>query len=270
MIRIGSIAIGLFFAVALLWSFLVGAFTVAHDGLPHTVEAKYHLSPREIAYSFDGPFGRFDRQQLQRGFQVYSEVCSACHSLSYVSYRDLKQLGYNDDEVKAIALKAQIPAYDPKTGEVKDHPGLPTDHFPPVVYGGSGHPPDLSLITKARHEGSEYVPSLLTGYRPQPASLLKEFPDAKTPSGLYYNPYFANLNIAMPPPLTSAGQVTYSDGTKPTVDQMATDVGAFLTWTAEPKLDKRKQTGWPVLLFLLFATALGYMSYRTVWANQKH
>ena len=277
MIRIGSIVIGLFFAVALLWSFLVGAITVAHDGLPNTVEGNFHKHPRDISYSFDGPFGRFDRQQLQRGFQVYSEVCSACHSLSQVSYRDLKQLGYNDDEVKAIASKAQIPAYDPKIGEVKSHAGLPTDHFPPVVYGGQGNPPDLSLITKSRHGGAAYVTSLITGYANQVGyknedgkELLKEFPDAKTPEGLHFNPYFANLNIAMPPPLTSDGQVTYSDGTKPTVNQMATDVAAFLTWTAEPKLDKRKQTGWPVLLFLLFATGLGYLSYRNVWADTKH
>ena len=103
-----------------------------------------------------------------------------------------------------------------------------------------------------------------------PPELVKKFPDAKTPSGLHYNPYFANLNLAMAPPLTGEGQVTYGDGTKATVDQMAKDVSAFLTWTAEPKLDKRKQTGWAVLGFLLFATILGYMSYRNIWADKKH
>ena len=170
-----------------------------------------------------------------------------------MAFRDLKAIGYNDDEVKAIAKGFQVPVYDPKTGEVKSHAGLATDHFPPVAYGGQGNPPDLSLITKARHEGPAYVYSLLTGYEPQPAELLKQFPDAKTPDGLHYNPYFANLNLAIPQPLTSDDQVTYSDGTKATVDQMAQDVAAFLIWTAEPKLDKRKQTGWAVLGFLLFA-----------------
>jgi ubiquinol-cytochrome c reductase cytochrome c1 subunit len=130
-------------------------------------------------------------------------------------------------------------------------------------------PPDLSLITKARHEGPAYVHSLLTGYAKQPAKLLKEFPSAKTPTGLYYNPYFANLNIAMPPPLTSEGQVTYADGTKPTVDQMATDVAGFLTWTAEPKLENRHRYGLTVLIFLIFATILGYLSYRNIWAEAK-
>ena len=110
-------------------------------------------------------------------------------------------------------------------------------------------PPDLSLMIKARHNGAAYVYSLLTGYQDQPAELLKTFPDAKTPQGLHYNPYFANLNLAMAPPLTADGQVTYGDGTKATKDQMAKDVAAFLVWTAEPKLDKRNQTGWPVLGF---------------------
>jgi ubiquinol-cytochrome c reductase cytochrome c1 subunit len=270
MIRLTSIVVGLLFAAALFWSFLLGAITVSHDGLPHTVEHAFHKEARDVSFPTDGPFGRFDREQLQRGFQVYSEVCSACHSLSRVSFRDLKDLGYNDDEVKAIALKYQVPVYNAATGEVKNHPGLAADHFPPVVYGGQGSPPDLSLITKAREGGPKYVYSLLTGFEPQPAELLKEFPDAKTPEGLHFNPYFANLNIAMPPPLTADGQVTYSDGTKATVDQMAKDVSAFLIWTAEPKLEKRKQTGWPVLGFLLFATVLGFMSYKNIWHDKKH
>ena len=129
-------------------------------------------------------------------------------------------------------------------------------------------PPDLSLITKARHDGSAYVYSLLTGYQQPPAELLEEFPDAAPGIGLYYNPYFANLNLAMAPPL-SEGMVTYADGTEATVDQMAQDVAAFLTWTAEPTLVKRKQTGWPALLFVLFATILAYMAKRQVWAPIK-
>ena len=269
MIRIFSILVGLFFTVALAWSLLLGGIALSHDGLPHTVESMFHKHPKEVEFASDGAFGKFDNAQLQRGFKVYSEVCANCHALKHVAFRDLKAIGYNDDEVKAIAKKVQVPVYNPATGEVKTHDGLPTDHFPPVVYAGQGSPPDLSLITKARHEGPAYVYSLLTGYQPQPAELLKQFPDAKTPEGLHFNPYFANLNIAMPQPLTSDDQVTYSDGTKASVDQMAKDVSAFLIWTAEPKLDKRKQTGWAVLGFLLFATVLAYMAYRNIWAEKK-
>jgi ubiquinol-cytochrome c reductase cytochrome c1 subunit len=265
MIRIFSILAGLAFTFVLALAFVVEAVGTAKDGLPHTAEATFHKHPKHLALSTDGPFGHFDRQQLQRGFAVYQNVCQNCHTLKHVAFRDLKALGYNDAEVKAIAKNYQVPAYDAATGEAKTHPGLPTDHFPPVVYAGKGVPPDLSLMTKARHGGPAYVYSLLTGYQAVPADLPKENHPAE---GLFYNPYFANLNIAMPAPLTSDGQVTYTDGTKATVDQMAQDVAAFLEWTAEPKLDKRKQTGWPVLGFLLFATALAYMSKRTIWADK--
>jgi ubiquinol-cytochrome c reductase cytochrome c1 subunit len=269
MIRIFSIFVGLFFAVALLWSLLLGLINLRHDGLPHTVEKAYHEHPKALHLASDGLFGHYDRQQLQRGFKVYSEVCANCHALKLVSYRDLAALGYNQDEIKAIAAKATVAGKDPITGEVKDRPGLASDHFPPVTYAGQGNPPDLSLITKARHGGAAYVYSLLTGYQNQPAALLKDFPEAKTPDGLHYNPYFANLNIAMPPPLTADDQVTYSDGTKATVDQMAKDVAAFLVWTAEPKLENRHQTGAWWLGFLLFATVLAYMAYRNIWAEKK-
>ncbi|WP_374413576.1 cytochrome c1 [Novosphingobium colocasiae] len=278
MARILSILVGLFFTVALAWSFGKGAYTQITEPAAVTVEHEFHLHPKEVSHSFDGPFGRYDNQQLQRGFQIYKEVCSACHSLSHVAFRDLKAIGYSDAEVKAIAKGFQVPGIDPATGEANTRPGLPTDYFPKPfandiaarAANNNAVPPDLSLMTKARHEGTAYVYSLITGYQEQPAELLKEFPDAKTPNGLHYNPYFANLNLAMAPPLTAEGQVTYADGTKATVDQMAQDVSAFLTWTAEPKLDKRKQTGWAVLGFLLFATILGYMSYRNIWAGKKH
>ena len=213
MIRLISILGGLFFVAALAWSLLLGGIQFASEGLPKSVEREFHVAhPKQLHLASDGPFGHFDNQQLQRGFQVYQEVCAACHALGQVAYRDLSALGYNEDEVKAIAAKAQVPSYDPKTGEVKTKPGLATDKFPPVVYGGQGSPPDLSLIAKARHGGGSYVYSLLTGYAAQPADLLKKYPDAKTPEGLHFNPYFANLNIAMAPPLTGEGQVTYADG----------------------------------------------------------
>jgi ubiquinol-cytochrome c reductase cytochrome c1 subunit len=166
-----------------------------------------------------------------------------------------------------------VPGIDPNTGEVNTRPGTPTDYFPSPfandvaarAANNNAIPPDLSLMTKARHGGAPYVYSLLTGYQAQPAELLEEFPDAKTGTGLYYNPYFANLNIAMAPPL-SDGQVTYADGTPNTRDQMAKDVAAFLTWTAEPTLIERKSTGWAVFGFLLFATVLAWLAKKQVWA----
>jgi ubiquinol-cytochrome c reductase cytochrome c1 subunit len=277
MIRIFSILVGLFFTVALAWSFGNGAYTAITEPAAETVEHAFHKHPKELHLASDGALGKFDKQQLQRGFQVYKEVCSACHSLRLVAFRDLKALGYNEDEVKAIAAGFNVPGVDPATGETNTRPGTATDYFPKPfandiaarAANNNAVPPDLSLMTKARHEGPAYVYSLLTGYQNQPAELLKRFPDAKTGAGLHYNPYFANLNLAMAPPLTAEGQVSYGDGTKATVDQMSKDVAAFLVWTAEPKLDKRKQTGWPVLGFLLFATILGYLSYRNIWAEKK-
>jgi ubiquinol-cytochrome c reductase cytochrome c1 subunit len=225
-------------------------------------------------------FGKFDRRQLQRGFQVYKEVCAACHSLRLVSFRDLQKIGYSEPEVKAIASQWVIeqPSINPETGEAATRKNIPSDRFPSPfaneiaarAANNNALPPDLSLITKAREEGTAYVHSLLTGYTTQPAALLKEFPDIKTPSGLHYNPYFANLNIAMPPPLTSNGQVTYADGTKPTIDQMSTDVSAFLTWTAEPNLEARHAAGFASIIFILIFCGLAWGAYQNVWRDVKH
>ena len=208
---------------------------------------------------------------------MYKEVCSACHSLEHVAFRDLAQLGYSEAEVKATAASWTVPGIDPNTGETTTRPGTPTDYFPSPfandiaarAANNNAIPPDLSLITKARHGGAEYVHALLTGYQEQPAELLVKFPDAKTGTGLYYNPYFANLNIAMAPPLVADGQITYADGTVATIDQMAQDVSAFLIWTAEPTLVKRRETGWAVLGFLLFATVLAWFAKKQVWAAAK-
>ena len=273
-VRLVAILVGLGFAVAVLWGFLVGAYNAA------TEEAPGHLPyehPRDIDYSFNGPFGKWDQAQLQRGLKVYNEVCSACHSLKFVAFRDLEQLGYSEGQVKAFAASKQVPGIDPNTGEATTRAGLPTDYFPSpypnavaaAAANNNAIPPDLSLITKARGDGTNYVASLLTGYEEPSAELLEEHPEAAPAPGLHHNPYFPNLNLAMAPPLTSAGQVTYDDGTEATVEQMSTDVAAFLTWTAEPTLVKRKQTGWPVLIFLLFATVLAYMSKRQIWSAVK-
>jgi ubiquinol-cytochrome c reductase cytochrome c1 subunit len=269
MVRIFGPLVGLFFAAALVWSFGVGVMQQIREPDPSTAVKDFHLDPKEdVKWSFDGPFGTYDNRQLQRGFQVYKQVCNNCHSLKQIAFRNLTALGYTPAEVKAIAKDwgTKAKAFDPKTGETTDRANLASDHIPPVYYPGTGNPPDLSLITKARHGGAHYVYSLLTGYTDQPAALLKKYPDSKTPDGLYYNPYFANLNIAMPPPLTD-NAVTYGDGTPATLNQEAKDVAAFLTWTAEPEMQKRKQTGWPVIGFLLAATALGYLAKRNIWAN---
>ena len=278
MVRLFGPLVGLFFVVALLWSLVVGVIAYVSEPPQPTVEHEFYKHPKELHLASDGPLGHFDNQQLQRGLQVYKEVCSACHSLRLVAFRDLAQLGYNEPEVKAIAAGFQVPGVDPNTGEANTRPGLATDYFPKPypndiaarAANNNAVPPDLSLMAKARHDGGAYVYSLLTGYQAQPAKLLKEFPDAKTPKGLHFNPYFPNLNLAMAPPIASDGQVTYGDGTKSTVAQMSKDVAAFLVWTAEPTLAKRNQTGWPVVLFLIFATGLAYMAYQNVWRGKKH
>ena len=277
--KIGPI-VGLGFVLVLLLSLFSDLSAYFKTPPEKTAEEEFYKHPKELHLASDGPLGRFDRPQLQRGFQVYKEVCAACHGLNLVAFRDLAALGYEEPEIKAIANQwaIEVPSVNPDTGEAATRKAVPSDRFPEPyanetaarAANNNAYPPDLSLMTKARHDGSAYVHSLLTGYaKQQPAELLKKFPSAKTGPGLYYNPYFPNLNIAMPPPIVSAGQVTYADGTAPTVEQMSTDVSAFLTWTAEPKLENRHRWGMVVLTFLLFATILGYLSYRNIWAEAK-
>nr|WP_047169962.1 cytochrome c1 [Sphingomonas sp. Y57] len=280
MVRPIAFLAGLGFVFVLLFSLVTGAVAYISEPPVKTVEHEFHLLPKDVSFASDGPLGKFDRQQLQRGFQVYKEVCSACHSLHQVAFRDFKDLGFTDAEVKAIAKNwaTEVPSVNPETGEPATRKATPADKIPSPyanevaarAANNNANPPDLSLMAKARHDGGAYLYSLLTGYQAQPAELLKRFPDAKTPDSLHYNPYFANLNIAMPPPLAADGQVTYADGTPATIDQMAKDVSAFLIWTAEPKLEKRHATGIAVLGFLLIATILAYLSYRNIWAGIKH
>jgi ubiquinol-cytochrome c reductase cytochrome c1 subunit len=277
MVRIIGFLVGLGFAGVLLISLVVNLVGFIQSPPEPTAEHEYHREPKALHLASDGPFGKFDRQQVQRGYQVYKEVCAACHSMNLVHYRDLAALGYSDAEVKAEAASHEVPGINPETGEESTRKAVPTDHFPsPYANETAGRaannnalPPDLSLIAKSREGGAAYVYSLLTGFQNQPAELLKKFPSAKTPQGLHYNPYFANLNLAMAPPLTSEGQVVYADGTKSTVDQMAKDVSAFLVWTAEPKLEARHRYGMTALIFLIIATVLGYLSYRNIWADAK-
>ncbi|HEY0629330.1 MAG TPA: cytochrome c1 [Sphingomicrobium sp.] len=284
MVRIIGFLVGLGFAGVLLISLVVNLVGYVQSPPEPSVEHEFHKHPKKLALQSDGPFGTFDRQQLQRGFQVYKEVCAACHGLNLVAFRDLHQLGYNEAEVKAIANQwaIEVPSVNPDTGEAATRKAIPADRFPNPyanetaarAANNNAFPPDLSLMAKAREGGAAYIYSLLTGYA-NAATYRNEkgeaLPAANRPGqGLHFNPYFANLNIAMPPPITSDGQVTYAEGNPaPTVDQMAKDVSAFLLWTAEPNLQGRHKSGWAVLLFLIVATVLGYLSYRNIWAEAK-
>lgn len=274
--------LGAVFAVVVLISFFSGVATYFKEPPEELVSEVFHREHEELRLASDGPFGKFDNAQLQRGFQVYSEVCSGCHSLNYVSFRDLKGLGYRDAEIKAIAAnwKTPTPTINPDTGEASTRKGLPSDRIPSPYLNetaaraanNNALPPDLSLMTKAREGGAAYVYSLLTGYRNPDTYRNKDgktLPaDAKPTTGLHFNPYFANLNIAMPPPL-KGGDVTFADGTPNTLQNEARDVAAFLVWTAEPRLAARHAAGLAVVIFLLFASILAYLAYRNIWAEAK-
>jgi len=214
-----------------------------------------------------GITGTFDRAALQRGYQVYKEVCSACHSLRLLSYRNLTEIGFTEDQVKAIASGYQVPAEPDDNGDVKMRPAMPSDHFvKPFANDKAARaanngalPPDLSLMAKAREGGENYIYSLLTGFGSSPEGIT-------IMPGMNYNPYFPGGQIGMPAPL-SDGAVTYADGTKATVEQMAHDVATFLAWTAEPKMEIRKQTGIKVVLFLVVFAGIMYGVKRRVWRN---
>jgi ubiquinol-cytochrome c reductase cytochrome c1 subunit len=276
MVRILGFLVGLGFVGVAAWSLLWGVIAYLGDPPHETVEHAFHEEPRAASYSFEGPFGRFDRRQLQRGFQVYKEVCAGCHGLNLVAFRNLHDLGYSEAEVRAIAdqWQIQVPSINPDTGEPSTRKALPADRFPSPyanetaarAANNNALPPDLSLIVKARHGGAAYVESLLTGYRNPPANLPAE---NRPGQGLHFNPYFANLNIAMPPPLTADGQVTYADGTPATRQNMAHDVAAFLSWAAEPNVEGRNRGGLMTLVFLIFATVLAWFAYKNVWATAK-
>ncbi|MEX0922003.1 MAG: cytochrome c1 [Rhodovibrionaceae bacterium] len=223
--------------------------------------------PPELNWSFDGIFGTFDRAQLQRGFQVYKEVCAACHAMEYLAFRDLSGLGYTEEQIDAFAADFTVTDGPDETGEMFQRPGAAADRFPAPFANeqaaryanGGAYPPNLSLMAEARAGGADYIHALLIGYKDAPA-------DVELLPGQYYNEYFPGNAISMAPPLIEGG-VSYADGTEATVDQMATDVAAFLTWTAEPQLEERKTMGVKVILFLLVFTGLLYAVKRKVWAD---
>ena len=228
------------------------------------------IDPIKVNWSFKELTGKFDRASLQRGFQVYKEVCSSCHSMEYLSYRNLGEPGgpeFSLEEVKAIAASVEIDDGPDNQGEMFTRPGKPSDKFkspyPNVqastVANGGAYPPDMSVLVKARPGGADYMYSVLMGYEEPPAGM-------KLDDGVYYNKYMIGQKIKMASPLLE-GIVEYSDGTKASVDQMAKDVTTFLAWAAEPELEVRHKLGIKVIIYLLLLTILVYLSMKKIWSR---
>jgi ubiquinol-cytochrome c reductase cytochrome c1 subunit len=248
------------------------------------------LAPTPQTWSFSGVFGVFDTVQLQRGYQVYREVCSGCHSLNYMAFRNLTQKGgphFSEEDVRALAAQFQVTDGPDATGKMFQRPGQLPDGFPApfpnpetaAALNGGAAPPDLSMIAEARsvsrgllasiadffttyqEGGPDYIHALLTGYQEAPAGV-------EVPPGTYYNPYFVNgVSLAMPQ-LLFDGTVKYADETTPeTADQYARDVAAFLAWTAEPHMVDRKRLGFQVIIFLIGFAVLMYLTQRKVWTD---
>jgi ubiquinol-cytochrome c reductase cytochrome c1 subunit len=238
--------------------------------LPIVVFASEAVPPKKMQWPFEGAFGVVDRQAAQRGFQVYKEVCSTCHALKHLYYRNLKEIGFSEGEIKEIAKNYQVIDGPNEEGEMFERPAILSDHFVSPykndqaarAANNGGLPVDLSLIVKARGDGANYVYSLLTGYEEAPA-------DFKLNPGSYYNKYFPGHQIAMTQPLVVDGQVAYEDGTNATIDQMAHDLVVFLQWAAEPEMEHRKSMGLKVLMFLSVFTMVFYIAKKRVWSNLK-
>ena len=221
----------------------------------------------DIHWSFDGPFGTFDRASEQRGLQVWQAVCSNCHSMKEAYYRNLTGIGLTADQVKAFAAAVTVPGEVDDSGQPTERPALPADHFrSPFANDKAARaanngalPPDHSLIEKAREGGSSYIQALLEGYRDPPAGM-------KLGDGMNYNIYFPGRQIAMAQPLHD-GQVTYADGTPATVQQMSHDVATFLTFMANPEMEQRKRMGVRIVLFLAGMTAVTYAVKRKIWSD---
>lgn len=260
-------------------------------------EKVLHAHGPHEGWEFEGPFGSFNQNALQRGYKVYREVCASCHGMKLLSFRNLGQPGgpfYSEEHpdptgnpyVRALAAEYQVATIDEETGDILQVPADATSPFPQpyandaAARGGNGGalPPDLSVITKARHGGASYIYSLLTGYKAPPAGLT-------VAPGLHYNPYFPGDTtpqwsgdpreappggfLAMKAPLTE-GLVTFDDGSPSTVEQMAADVATFLAWAGDPKAQVRKQMGFSVIAYLLILAGLAYASYRRIWRDIEH
>ncbi len=247
--------------------YLIPAFAAAVIAAATPAVAAEKAEVAHQNWSFQGVFGHYDKAQLRRGFQVFREICSNCHSMKLVAYRNLAALGFTEDQIKAIAAEKQVTDGPNDQGDMFQRPARPADHIVPPfpndqaarVANNGALPPDLSLMTKAREGGPDYVYAILNGFVDPPAGF-------KVNDGMYYNEAFPGHQIAMPPPI-SDDAVTYADGTKATKEQIAKDASAFLNWAAEPELDTRHSLGLKVLGFLLVLTAMFYALKRKIWAN---
>ena len=221
-------------------------------------------------WSFNSFFGKFDRASLQRGYQIYTEVCASCHSMKYVSYRNLSEKGgpeFSEEQAKAIASNFEVTDGPNSDGEMFTRPAKLSDKFvmpyaneqEAKVSNGGAYPPDMSVLVKARAGGADYIYSVLLGYEDPPL-------DMKLDDGVYYNKYMYGNKIKMPPQLYD-DLVTYADGTPATPEQMAKDVVSFLAWTAEPKLEERHKLGFRAIIYLLILTILVYFSMKKIWSR---
>ena len=224
--------------------------------------------PPHQQWPFEGVFGTYDSAASQRGFQVYKEVCSACHAVKHLAFRNLEEIGYTEDQVKGIAAQYQVTDGPNDEGQMFQRPARPSDPIPGPfpndqaarAANNGALPPDLSLITKAREGGPDYVYAILNGFKDPPTGF-------KVNEGMYYNQYFTGHQIKMPPPLTQTDQLKYADGTQATVPQMSHDVVSFLSWAAEPNLNDRHRIGFKVILFLIIATGVFYAAKRKIWSR---
>ncbi len=224
---------------------------------------------KKLDWPFDGAFGTVDRQAAQRGFQVYKEVCSSCHAMDLNSYRNLTEIGFSAEEVKAIAAEDTVIDGPNNDGDMFERPGRPSDRFVAPfaneqaarASNNGAYPPNLSLIVKSRTDGANYLYSLLTGYEDAPGGV-------DLSDGMQYNKYFPGNQIAMPLPLMNEG-VEYQDGTNASIEQQAKDVTIFLQWAAEPEMEQRKKMGVKVFIYLLIFTVLFYLAKKRIWARLK-
>ena len=221
-------------------------------------------------WSFKGLFGKFDRASLQRGYQVYTEVCAACHSMKYLSYRNLAEEGgpeFSKEQAKAIAASFEVTDGPNDDGDMFVRPAKLSDKFvgpyqndkEAMASNGGAYPPDFSVLVKARSGGADYIYSLLLGYEDPPSNVILD-------DGVYYNKYMYGNMIRMPNPL-SDGLIEYNDGTEATEEQMAKDLVTFLAWAAEPHLEERHKIGFKAIIYLLILTILVYFSMKRLWSR---
>ena len=264
---------------------LLGLAAVAQPALAADEQSHETPAPPRVKWSFSGPFGKYDRAQLQRGLKVYREVCAVCHGLKYVAFRNLADLGYSEAQVKAIASEYKIQDGPNDQGDMFEREGRPADYFPTPWPNENaararynGVPPDMSVLAKARgyergfpwfifdmftqfqEHGVDYIHALMTGYKEKPPA------GFTLPQGSFYNEYFPGHAIAMPPPLSDK-RIDYTDGSPTTVDQFSKDVSAFMMWAAEPHMEARKRIGFQVMIFLIVLAGLLYFTKKKVWAG---